>query len=203
VTWAVLPPLVLVGVSYLDPIYVFRYVLMCVPAVALLAAIGLDRLPWPALVPVALALAVASVPAHLKERRETSRMDDLRRGAEILRANERPGDAIVFHWGSYRRITAAYPDAFANLTDLSLLKRADGTPNLHGTDTDIATFTERLRGATRVWFQDNYVVPGNRRFDNPLARAKVRLVEHSPEFRLVRRWRYHGGTLSLYERVAS
>jgi mannosyltransferase len=200
--WIVVPPAVLLCVSLIHPYYVFRYVVLCIPGVALICAAGLARLPVKFLAPVAAALALISVPAHLAVREPTSRMDDLRRAATILRDNQRPGDAIVFHYGGFRRITAAYPDAYANLTDLSLRTPPVQAGNLNGDDTTVSEFEQRLARADRVWLQDNYVVPGNRGKDGPLSRAKVRLIQHSADFRLVDRWRYHGGTLYLYARRA-
>ena len=45
--WLVLPPAVLIGVSFASPVYTFRYVLFCAPAAALLAGAGLAALRWP------------------------------------------------------------------------------------------------------------------------------------------------------------
>jgi mannosyltransferase len=46
--WLVLPPVVLIGVSFASPVYTFRYVLFCAPAAALLAGTGLAALSFPA-----------------------------------------------------------------------------------------------------------------------------------------------------------
>jgi mannosyltransferase len=44
VPWLALPPIVLLAVSLADPVYVERYVVFCMPATALLTAVGLARL---------------------------------------------------------------------------------------------------------------------------------------------------------------
>jgi mannosyltransferase len=198
--WIIIPPAVLLGVSLIQPYYIFRYVLLCVPAVALIAAAGLARLPMRFLVPAAAVLALISIPAHLAVRQPTSRMDDLRRAAAILRDHQQPGDVIVFQRGSFRRTTAAYADAYAHLPDLSLLTSPARAANLNGTDITVPEFEQRLARTGRVWFLANYVVPGKRGQDSSLSRAKVRLIQRSADFRLVQRWRYHGGTLYLYQR---
>ncbi|MGI8329573.1 glycosyltransferase family 39 protein [Actinomadura scrupuli] len=200
--WAILPPAILLAVSLIHPYYVFRYVLLCIPAVALLAAAGLSRLPLKLLAPTATALALISVPAHLAVREPTSRMDDLRQAATILRDHQRPGDSIVFQRGSFRRTVAAYPDAYARLTDLSQAQTPAQAANLNGTDITIAQFEQRLAHTDRVWFLSNYVVPGKRGQDSALSRAKVPLIQHSPHFHLLHTWRYHGGTLTLYQHIS-
>ncbi|WP_344454358.1 glycosyltransferase family 39 protein, partial [Actinocorallia aurantiaca] len=51
--WLVLPPALLLGVSWLgSPYYVQRYLLFCVPAAALLVAAGLETLSWKLAVPL-------------------------------------------------------------------------------------------------------------------------------------------------------
>ena len=44
--WLVLPPAILLGISQIHPLYNFRYVVFCLPAVALLGADGLSWLAW-------------------------------------------------------------------------------------------------------------------------------------------------------------
>ena len=44
--WLVAPPTLLLVISQIRPLYDFRYVLFCLPAVALLAADGLCWLAW-------------------------------------------------------------------------------------------------------------------------------------------------------------
>jgi mannosyltransferase len=41
VPWVIMPPLILIGISFLTPVYTPRYVVFCLPAVALIAGAGL------------------------------------------------------------------------------------------------------------------------------------------------------------------
>ena len=203
--WIIVPPAVLLIISLIHPYYIFRYVLLCVPAVALLAATGLTRLTARlgarALIPAGVVLLALSIPAHLAVRAETSRMDDLRRAATILEDNQRPGDVLVLHRGTYRHITAAYPAAYAHLKDLSRSQTPTKSDTLDGVEVTMAHFQARLNAlpaGQRLWFQDNYVVPGRRGHNSPLTNLKARLIQHGSAFRLEGRWTFHGGTLYLY-----
>ena len=198
--WAVLPPAVLVVVSFVHPVYVFRYVLICVPAWALLAALGLDRLRAGRgrLLPVAAAGALLvglSVPRHLEIRREDSRQDDLRLLARIISAHRQPGDAVLYCRNSYRHIGAAYPAVFHALRDLALGGRPQATHSLNGHDVSTAILEQRLTTVQRVWYIQTAKCPAAQ---NRPEVDRYDLVARSPSFRPSGTWRYKGGTAYLY-----
>lgn len=195
VTWIAIPPLLFISVSLLHPFYLFRYILYCVPPVALLAGIGLARLRLWALMPVGLALLLLSYPAQRSERTISAKADDIRKMARILTKNERPGDAIVFHHHRYRRTMAAYPAAFAHLNDVALGRSAYKIDDLQSSETNAATFEQRLAGVKRLWYVDN-ATSLHERMDG----LKQRLVQRSGTFTLIGKWKFRGGTLYLYER---
>lgn len=196
--WALLPPALLLGISLIKPLYLPRYVLYSLPAVALLAAAGLARLRWWAALPVGVAMAVLAVPAHQEIRLPAARADDLRLMAATIRAGARPGDTIVFHHTLYRRVMAAYPRTYAPLRDVALQSDPAAAGNLMGVEVSPAVLAERLRGVDRVWFVDNRV--GFRLPDDPADAAKARLIRTSRDFCKISQWRYRGGSIFLYGR---
>ncbi|GAA3235131.1 glycosyltransferase family 39 protein [Actinocorallia longicatena] len=198
--WLVLPPGLLLAISLVSPIYVERYVLYCVPAACLLLAAGLDRLPWQAALPLVLVAAVLTVPRQLQIRDpHKARIDDLRRLAAVLRAHEREGDAVVYTDPRFRPVTATYPEAFAPLDDVLLARTPDAAADLKGRELPRSAHATALAGTSRVWLIHNTLafLPGS----DSGARAKRRLL-NSPAFRRLGGWRYHGGTVTLFERVA-
>ncbi|MFP3965732.1 glycosyltransferase family 39 protein [Actinomadura fulvescens] len=194
--WALLPPAILLGASFVVPSYVFRYVLFCVPAMALMIGLALRRLPVWAAGPVALALALAAVPMHLDVREPDARIDDTRSLAALLREHQAPGDAIVFSDQRFRRVTAPYPDAYRGLNDLALARTGAATGTIDGKEVRPAELARRLATVDRVWFVWRRFVSAA-----PVDKAKFRLITRDRDgFRKVVRYRYKGGTVTLYER---
>jgi mannosyltransferase len=97
---AAAPPVLLIGASFAGAsLWVPRYVLFIVPAVALLAASALRGLRLPALGALLLLAAVA-VPAQRAVRGPVSHMgSDFRTVAQVIAAWQRPGDVIVYGGG--------------------------------------------------------------------------------------------------------
>ena len=94
---AAVPPVVLIAVSFVtSSLWVPRYVLFIVPAVALLAAAALRGLRGRALAALLLLTAVA-VPAHEELRGPASHMGaDFRKIASAIARQQQPGDVIVY-----------------------------------------------------------------------------------------------------------
>ncbi|GII80894.1 hypothetical protein Sru01_58760 [Sphaerisporangium rufum] len=97
VVWGVLPTPVLVAVSHLaTPVYSSRYVLFAAPAFALLAGLGAARVPRTVLV-AALGVAVAlGARQQVLLRTEPGHQMSYRAAAEIVSAQRRTGDQIVY-----------------------------------------------------------------------------------------------------------
>jgi mannosyltransferase len=94
---AVAPPVLLIAVSFAgSSLWVPRYVLFVVPAVALLAAAALRGLRMAALGAIAL-LAAVSVPAQREVRGPVSHLGaNFRAVSRIIAQMQRPGDVIVY-----------------------------------------------------------------------------------------------------------
>ena len=146
--WLLLPPLVLVAVSEIRPIYSFRYVTFCLPAVALLAGTGLAALGW-AWRAAALALIVALAgPGQLSMRVPGA---GVRAAARVLAAQEWPGDAVVYPGNSIPPWYLAYPQVFGHLRDIGLARSGAAAGHLYGTSVPLPVLISRERSADRIW----------------------------------------------------
>jgi mannosyltransferase len=95
--WAVVPPLALIVVSTVLPMFLPRYLVYTTPGWCLLAGVALARLRLQWSVPLLLVIAGLGVPSHLVMRTEGGHEHQATRQiADVLTANERPGDAVVY-----------------------------------------------------------------------------------------------------------
>jgi mannosyltransferase len=107
--WLAAPPMVAFLISYEKPVYLYRYFLFSLPALALLVAAGLMRVGRRiALVAVlaAAALSLQSIAAHGAD--APLRHDDWRAAAAYVRNHARPADAIAFDPPELRTAYAHY-----------------------------------------------------------------------------------------------
>jgi mannosyltransferase len=208
--WLVLPPLILISVSQVHPVYVERYVVFCVPALALLCAAGLSwlvrlaaatpagrRHPALAWVPSAVAvaaLAVLLIGPQQAIRQPAARPDNLRAAAAVVAAHERPGDAIFYIPARTRVLSIAYPGPFLHLRDLALAASPAASDSLVGTQAGPSALRSRFTGVRRVWIV-RWNSQHSRRPRAPTGQEELRLVRG---MHLVRRWHVSTIAISLY-----
>jgi mannosyltransferase len=158
--WLVLPPVVLIGVSQVSPVYTFRYVLFCAPAAALLGGAGLAALRWPdargalACAPAAIGLALVAVlgiPAQAVARSPDGHGTNIRAANAIVAAHRRPGDAVLYLGTDSKYFPAAYPSGFVRLDDIALRKTPSQAGNLIGSRYRGSVVRQRLARVPRVW----------------------------------------------------
>lgn len=168
--WLVLPPVTLLAVSQIRPIYYFLYVVFCLPAVALLAGSGLAALSAPVRT-AALALIVALVLPTQMAIRVPGSGGALRRATEILAAQERPGDAVIYPDTGIPPWYLAYPDGFGQLRNIQMGQSGAATGRLYGTQVPMPVLAQRECGVHRIWVVEmgprwhdpaDYLVPGFR-----------------------------------------
>ena len=97
--WLTVPPLAGYALSYLTPVYLYRYFLVCLPALVLFVAAGFARLrpPWLG-VALALAAIVLSLRATVSCQPDCKlRYDEWEPAAALIAERSRPGDAIVVY----------------------------------------------------------------------------------------------------------
>jgi mannosyltransferase len=190
--WLVLPPSALMAASQIEPVYSFRYVIFCLPAVALLAGAGLAALGQ-LLRAVALALLmVLAAPAQLALRIPGSGAGGgLQAAAQVLAAHERPGDAVIYPGPTIPPWYLAYPRAFRPLHNIGLSHPGAAIGHLYATSVPAPVLIRRERAISGIW-----VIEMGPPWPNPAPYL-------APGFRLIRAWQpFHDQVrLALYQRA--
>jgi mannosyltransferase len=180
--WLVVPPFLLVAVSFVHPVYDERYVEFCLPALAILVAsglVGLVRLafsprlrqsgqawlPLAAAAVVAVGLGVLLVGPQGAIRQTSARPDNLRLASAIVAANEHPGDVVFYLPINMHVLGTGYPAPFLKLRDIAANQSAIASNTLTGTEiTSPALLKSRFTNVQRVW-----VVTGASNYKFPVA----------------------------------
>ncbi len=214
--WLVLPPVVMIAVSFAHPVYVERYVWFCLPPLSLLVAAGLvwlvrltrkavdggelasgRRARILAYAPAGLLAAIivaGSVGPQIAIRQPSARADDLRAVAAVIRVHELPGDAIVYLPWQADIVGMAYPVPFRPLRNVEIGTTPVASGTLRGLPAGAAVVAVRLRGVRRIW-----TVQWAQPLVNATPTAGERVAEHAVAgMRLLRRWRISSVVLSLY-----
>jgi mannosyltransferase len=181
--WLILPPLILLAGSLITPLYTFRYVLLCVPAVALLAGAGLAALGWVAGAAALVVIALLGVPQQRQVRGPDGHGDNIRQADRIVAGHMRPGDAVLEF--KAENFAQAYPYGIGKLTTVAQAKSPVRSATLIGTFLPDPVVRQRLTRFSRVW-----VIEYGHRV--PL------VILNGLHFRLVHAWRTSDIWLYLY-----
>jgi mannosyltransferase len=208
--WLVLPPLILLAVSVVKPVYVERYVVFCQPALALLCAAGLawlcrlfaasqagrsaPALAWVAPAMILAVLGVLLIRPQLTVCLTSARPDNLRGVSAVVAANERPGDAVFYLPSEARVISMGYPAPFGKLRDLALKKSPVASDSLTGTQVSAPVLAKRAAGVHRVWLVQ-WAGQLSLRPGTEVGREELALIR---SMHLLRRWTVRSVVLSLY-----
>jgi mannosyltransferase len=213
--WLVVPPAILLAVSQLHPLYDFRYVVFCLPAVALLAADGLCRLAmfsaryagrlglesvtaasWLPSALVIVFVAAGAVAPQQAVRQPWSRQDNLRKVSHIVGVYARLGDAVLYVPAQARIVSQGYPGPFRRLRDIALAQSQLASATLNGTEVTPAVLRSRFAGVNRVWVisDSGPVLPPA---GGGVEAGKLALVR---TMRLAGRWYIRSDLLLLYAR---
>jgi mannosyltransferase len=213
--WLVVPPFLLIAVSYVKPVYYERYVEFCLPALAILVGAGLVgivrlasaapvrrlRLTWLPVagsVVVVLGLAALLVGPQGAIRQTAARPDNLRLASAIVAANEQPGDVVFYIPLDAHVLGTGYPAPFERLRDIALAESPIASGTLTGTEiTSPARLKSRFTDVRRVW-----VVTGasNYKFPVPSTRVdeeKMALIAGAG-MHIIHRWLAGEVMLTLY-----
>jgi mannosyltransferase len=208
--WLALPPLILLAVSLVHPAYVERYIIFCLPALALLSAAGLawlarlvagtagrhaPRFAWVPSAVLAAALAAALAGPQQSIRLTSARPDNLRAVSAVVAANERPGDAVIYIPSEALVVSMAYPAPFSRLRDLALARSPVASGTLTGVTVHPSAVPGRFAGVRRVWLVSWSGKPVASQASTT-GRAELALVAG---MRLIRVWIVHSVVLRLYE----
>jgi mannosyltransferase len=94
--WAVVPPLCLLIVAQVTPIWLPRYLLFTLPAWALLAGTALARVRMRWGIAAVTALALLGVTAQIAYRAPDGHLEATRNLADLISAQVQPGDGVVY-----------------------------------------------------------------------------------------------------------
>jgi len=224
--WLVVPPFVLIAVSFVKPVYYVRYIEFCLPALAILAGAGLTglirlaavtplrrsrpgrwrlgplRLAWlPAVLVVAVLAALLAGPQQAI-RQTAARPDNLRLASAIVAAHEQPGDVVFYIPATMHVIGTGYPAPFGRLRDIARNRSAIASGTLTGTEiTSPARLKSRFTAssAQRVW-----VVTGASTYkfpvpSTPADKEKMALLA-AAGLHILHRWQAGEVMLTLYGR---
>jgi mannosyltransferase len=106
--WLVLPPALTLLAGVVKPLFYARYMLLCVPALVILAARGvvtLSRLPavkyWVAAPVMVLVLSLSAWGTHQYFEHFSTETSDWRSAVNYILERQQPGDGIVFYIPNY------------------------------------------------------------------------------------------------------
>ncbi|MGE5155901.1 MAG: glycosyltransferase family 39 protein, partial [Betaproteobacteria bacterium] len=94
--WALVPPMALILVSLVLPMFLPRYLVFTTPGWALLAGAALARLRVPWASALLVVLAVLTVPAQVQMRGVGGHDQATRQLVDIIAARQQPGDAVAY-----------------------------------------------------------------------------------------------------------
>jgi mannosyltransferase len=199
-----LPSMLLLGESEVaQPLLQARYVLFCLPAGCLLAAIGADRVArvvgrsWFVRAAVVATLLVA-VTAGQWQRQELLRTPDgrhwnLTQAAHYLLAHARSGEAIGYLPGHLQYVADLYPRVGRELHQFQIAVSPGRSGSFHGIMRHGRYLAEALERYRRVW-----VV---REGGSDKHRQLITML-HSQHYRPVSDHAFHGGVIRLWVRIA-
>jgi len=212
VPWLILPPAALLAVSQIRPVYNFRYVVFCLPAVALLAADGLGWLarlaswlisrPVPAVLAWLPSLAViafiglSTLAPQQALRNPWSRPDYLRKVSRIVDTYARPGDAVLYISLHSRIVSQGYPAPFHKLADIALAESPIVSATLNGTEVGPQVLRRRFTTVRRVWV----ISDEGPRLPKSLGRLDAEKLALVRGMRRLASWRTRSDLLLLYAR---
>ncbi|MFG3259137.1 glycosyltransferase family 39 protein [Streptomyces sp. NPDC048172] len=197
---AILPPSLLVLVSYLRPLYEERYVVYSALGLALLGGFAVDRMlralrPWPAGA-LAVAVVTALVPLWLPVRQPEVHMDDTNAVATAARGMTRPGDGVLFIPSLRREGSLSHPAEYEGLRDLALARTPEESGTLWGVELPEEKIGARVRAAHRVLVLTD---PPSRADDAPFtAQDEAKLAALRERFTLCARQNTGRMILTLY-----
>ncbi|MFF8790447.1 glycosyltransferase family 39 protein [Streptomyces sp. NPDC015125] len=157
-----LPTLLLLLLSHVEPAYVDRYVLYYVVGFALLAGAALARLLRPAgeqgqtrgrllrRTSAVVLVLVALLPVNVHLRSPDSRVDDVTAIAHAVREVAEPGDGLLFMPSRRRIWRATLPDDFRGLRDLAQAKSPPASHTLYGTERSGEAIHDRMLAVRRI-----------------------------------------------------
>jgi mannosyltransferase len=149
--WLIVPPLLLLVASAVQPVYTSRYILLCIPALALIGGAAIAS--YGRIVgTIALAIVlIAGATTQLGQRTEAGHYDDILQIDKIVAAGARPGDVVLYTNPNAESFGAAYSYALGKLRNIALKRGPIPSGTLVNAQVPIAEIKSQLRHVKRVW----------------------------------------------------
>jgi mannosyltransferase len=187
--WALVPPVVLLIASHVTPVYAVRYVLYCLPALALLAGAALDAMGLVGAAVGFLVIVLFVLPDQVHVREASGHGRDIRAADRIIAEHYRSGDAVLYDVPATQYERYAYPYGLAQLKTIQIAKTPAVSGTLTGTDVRYRVVSQRLAQVSRVW-----VLGGGH------GAAVNAGIAEDDGFRLFHSWQTGGVRIRLYRR---
>lgn len=152
VAWLLIPSIVLVALHPLVQLYHRRYLLMCLPALAILLGVLVDRLRrwWLRTLMVILVVAIC-VPGYQASREADSKLTPAS-AADDLAAHAEPGDGLYVVDADVNALGWSFPEQVRGLVNLSQpVDDAWRSHDLFPPSVPVAKLGGRLDAVDRVW----------------------------------------------------
>lgn len=149
--WLIVPPLLLLVASTVQPVYTSRYILLCIPALALIGGAAIAS--YGRIVgTIALAIVLISgATTQTGQRMEGGHFDDILAIDQIVASHVRPGDVVLYTNPNAESFGAAYSYGLGKLRNIALKQGPIRSGTLAGTQLPIAEIKSRLTHVKRVW----------------------------------------------------
>lgn len=204
--WFIIPGALLIAISFTHPVFVPRYVLFSLPALALLAAGGAFSL-WQALggtrslrVAVAalatVALIVGVAKPQIDLRRLDSHTDDPKAEAGYLISVSKAGDGIVYSPRDLVHSLVPYGRADQLPTDALLAESAIASATLNGVEVPAISAAASILRFDRLWVLE---IPG---LEDTSAIARTTATTLATHYHEVSATELHGTVLVLYKKTS-
>lgn len=157
VAWVAWPPLALLTTSAVgSPLYSHRYLAFCMPALAMLAGMGLASIKRGLIAfLVAAALPLAGLGSY-RAQRQVDSWDNWQQIIDIVSHRAVPGDVMI-NYPLVSGLTESYPDGFAGVPVLNAGRSRLALDYLWDERLPLEEVEPRLAGVRRLW----YIVPLN------------------------------------------
>ena len=198
--WLIVPPFILFAVSVVHPVYTSRYILMCIPALALVvgaAAASFRRLACGFAVLVVL---VAGATAQATLRGPAGHYDDIRAIDHLVDLKAQPGDAVLYTNPNAESFGYAYSYGLDKLPNAGITSGPIPSGTLAGSPATLAKVRAALPHYKRIW-----VVEINSFDEDPalvnLKGLPVGSIFDGLPFSYTTNWHEHGDYLVLFTRT--
>src|SRR5215470_758246 len=141
--WLIVPPLVLLVASTVQPVYTSRYILICIPALAIVGGSAVASYSRIAGAIALVVILVAGSTTQAGQRTAAGHYDDILALDQIVAAQGRPGDVVLYTNPNAESFGAAYSFGLGKLPNVALKQGPIPSRTLAGTNAPVAQIRSR------------------------------------------------------------